>query len=160
MLFVAAAWFILSFVIGSAANQRGRSAVGWFLVSIFTTPLLAGVFLLLFPSLRDPASVDDKALQESIRKGPHPGTQQKRAVARVFISLAIVGSVIFLVVKGGGRNISQVNEQTALTQSAPERAQQEIAPTAHLLASVPSPSQKQTTLVPRGSEKPSFECAK
>lgn len=67
------AYFILSLVVGSAASQRGRNAFGWFLFSMLTTPLLAGVFLLLFPSLRDPTieltAVRDEELQKAIKKG-------------------------------------------------------------------------------------------
>lgn len=66
-------YLILSLVIGSAASQRGRNAFGWFLLSMLTTPLLAGVFLLLFPSLRDPTieatAVSDEELQRALKKG-------------------------------------------------------------------------------------------
>jgi uncharacterized protein YecT (DUF1311 family) len=131
MFFVFIVYFILSLVIGSAAAQRGRSAVGWFLVSILTTPLLAGVFLLLFPSLHDPASVDDRALQESINKGQAVGLPKKQAVGGFFVLLAVTGFAIFVIVKNGERDASQVNETSS-----------------------------EQTLVPRGSEKPSFDCSK
>lgn len=39
-------WFILSLVIGAAANSKGRNPAGWFLLSILLSPLLAGLFLL------------------------------------------------------------------------------------------------------------------
>src|SRR5260370_29170681 len=69
MFFVLIIWFSLSVVIGIAASQRGRDAFGWFLLSILTTPLLAGVLLLLFPPLRDYATwVNDQTLQGSIEK--------------------------------------------------------------------------------------------
>jgi hypothetical protein len=60
-------WVILSFVISGAAHERGRSAFGWFLFSICFSPLIAGLFLLLFPSM--PSSIDDQALQGSVRRG-------------------------------------------------------------------------------------------
>ena len=35
-------------LIGVAAKKRGRSGFLWFLFSFFTTPIIAGLFLLLF----------------------------------------------------------------------------------------------------------------
>jgi hypothetical protein len=64
MLLILIGWFILSFVIAGAAYERGRSAFGWFLFSIVFSPLIAGLFLLLFPPL---SSVDDQTLQGTIR---------------------------------------------------------------------------------------------
>jgi cytochrome bd-type quinol oxidase subunit 2 len=63
-------WGILAIFIGVAAEQRGRSGFGWFLVSLLLSPLMAGLLLALFPSLRDPRTeVDDAALEAAIRKG-------------------------------------------------------------------------------------------
>jgi Na+-transporting methylmalonyl-CoA/oxaloacetate decarboxylase gamma subunit len=85
-------------VIGSAASQRGRSAFGWFLLSILTTPLLAGIFLLLYPPSRDlPLSVDDNALQESISKGLSIEPQRKRGIGRLIVVLAILSFVIVVI---------------------------------------------------------------
>lgn len=64
MLFVLIGWLLLSLGIAGAAHERGRSAFGWFLISITWSPLIAGFFLLLFPAL---SSVDDQALQETTR---------------------------------------------------------------------------------------------
>jgi Na+-transporting methylmalonyl-CoA/oxaloacetate decarboxylase gamma subunit len=95
MFFVIIVWVVLSLVIGSAAGQRGRSAFGWFLLSILTTPLLAGIFLLLFPPLRDlTLSVDDEALQESISKGLSIETPRKRGIGRLIVVLAILSFII------------------------------------------------------------------
>lgn len=69
MLLLLLGWFILAVVIANAARQRGRNGFGWFLISIFTTPLLAGVLLLIFPPLLGPIdnpAVDDRALRNAI----------------------------------------------------------------------------------------------
>lgn len=63
-LFVFIGWVVLSFVIAGAAYERGRSAFGWFLFSICFSPLIAGLFLLLFPPI---SLIDDVVLQGSIR---------------------------------------------------------------------------------------------
>jgi len=97
MFFVITVWFVLSLVIASAAGQRGRSVVGWFLLSILTTPLLAGIFL-LFPPLRDlTLSVDDNALQESISKGLSIEPPRKRGIGRLIVVLAILSFVIVVI---------------------------------------------------------------
>ena len=46
-------YFILDVLIGVAASNRGRSGFGWFLLSAFTTPVVAGIVLLVLgPKVR------------------------------------------------------------------------------------------------------------
>jgi len=52
-LFGLIVWLVVSIVIATAASQRGRSGLAWFLFSIFLSPLIAGFCLLLFPPIRD-----------------------------------------------------------------------------------------------------------
>lgn len=40
-------YFIIDILIGVAASKRGRSGFGWFLLSAFTTPVVAGIALLV-----------------------------------------------------------------------------------------------------------------
>lgn len=64
-------WVIISVMVGIAANARGQSGFGWFLIAIFISPLLALLFLLAFPSqewLRTNKS-DDKELQRNVCRG-------------------------------------------------------------------------------------------
>jgi len=49
---VFAIWFVLAVFIAGAADSRGRSAFGWFVISIFLSPLLAVLLLLAFPNVR------------------------------------------------------------------------------------------------------------
>lgn len=51
ILFFLILWFVISVVIAGAASNRGRSGFGWFLLSFFFSPLLAGILLLLLPDL-------------------------------------------------------------------------------------------------------------
>ena len=62
-------WFILSFVVAGAANQRGFSAFGWFLFSLSFSPLIAGFCLLLFPAK---PTIDYQALAGAISKENEP----------------------------------------------------------------------------------------
>lgn len=39
--------FILSLLVGFWAGSKGRSSLGWFLISILTTPLIGSVALLI-----------------------------------------------------------------------------------------------------------------
>ena len=40
---------ILSGIVGVAANTRRRNAIGWFVLSVLITPLLAGLLLFALP---------------------------------------------------------------------------------------------------------------
>lgn len=108
-VFVLIGWVILSFVISGAAHERGRSAFGWFLFSICFSPLIAGLFLLLFPSMS--WSTDDQALKGSVRRGQKIDrailaaraaevAPQKRSVARWIFLLAAMMITVGLAAVG------------------------------------------------------------
>ncbi len=40
-------WFLFTFLVGYLAAQRGRSVLGWVLLSFFTSPLVAGLLVLI-----------------------------------------------------------------------------------------------------------------
>jgi hypothetical protein len=76
MLLVGIIWLVLTFVIGVAAERRGRSGFGWFLLALFLSPLIAGILLAAFPDknlralLEEPrrtAAVDERALLRNIK---------------------------------------------------------------------------------------------
>jgi hypothetical protein len=86
-------WFMLSFVIASAASQRGRGPFGWFLLSILTTPIVAALFLLLFPLLDNAAmsTVNDRSLGQAIEQAePSARKGFRPLIALVAIVLASV----------------------------------------------------------------------
>lgn len=43
-------WVLLSIACGIFADRRGRSGIGWFFISLFASPLIGGVFLLVLPA--------------------------------------------------------------------------------------------------------------
>ncbi len=45
-------WIMLAVVVGVAANTRGRSGLGWFLLSLLISPLIAGLLVLASPRVR------------------------------------------------------------------------------------------------------------
>jgi len=45
-------WFMFAIIVGIAANTRGRSGFGWFLLAVVISPLLAGLLVLALPDLR------------------------------------------------------------------------------------------------------------
>ena len=47
-------WLMLSGFVAVAANFRGRSGIGWFLISIIISPLLALILVLALPSVALP----------------------------------------------------------------------------------------------------------
>jgi len=45
-------YLVLAVVVGVAASARDRSGGGWFLLAVITSPLIAGVLVLLLPNRR------------------------------------------------------------------------------------------------------------
>src|SRR5262245_13116455 len=45
-------WFAFTFVVAVFANTRGRSAIGWWILAVIVSPLVAGLFLLAMRNLR------------------------------------------------------------------------------------------------------------
>jgi hypothetical protein len=84
-------WVVLAAIIGAAAGSRGRSSVGWFVLAVLLSPLIAGLLLAILPDLhtrglleslaRDSSAVDDAALERNIRAGlPRRTTGTGRAL--------------------------------------------------------------------------------
>jgi len=46
-------WIGIAVIVGVAANTRGRSGFGWFLLAVILSPLIAGLLVLALPTLRD-----------------------------------------------------------------------------------------------------------
>jgi hypothetical protein len=104
MVFVGIIWLILTFVIGVAAERRGRSGFGWFLLALFLSPLVAGILLAVFPDknlralLEEPrrnAAVDDRALLRNIQLGA--GSNNSLLPPVIFIgALAVVLGIVWI----------------------------------------------------------------
>lgn len=47
-------WCVLAVLVGVAAGQRGRSGIGFFVLSMVVSPLAGGLFLALMPNLAPP----------------------------------------------------------------------------------------------------------
>lgn len=57
-------WLLWSVLVGVFASKRGRSGIGWFLVSVVLSPLIAFIILLV---IRDIAS-EERAQLEAYRR--------------------------------------------------------------------------------------------
>lgn len=51
----AAYWFIASIIVGIIASSKDRSGLGYFFISLFFSPLLIGILILVLPSLKEQA---------------------------------------------------------------------------------------------------------
>ncbi|SRR6266567_511939 len=60
-MIIALVWIVFAILIAAAANSRGRSGFGWFLLAVVISPLLAGLFLLLLPNLTTQALLEEIA---------------------------------------------------------------------------------------------------
>jgi hypothetical protein len=85
-------WVALCFVVASAAGQRGRNSLGWFLFAVLLSPLLAGFALLLFPERKDdPSAIVGRIYVEGERE-PATVTLRRAVAAAVLVALlAAVG---------------------------------------------------------------------
>lgn len=45
------AWLVFTIVVGILANNKNRSVPGWVILSLFISPLLAGILLLVLPKI-------------------------------------------------------------------------------------------------------------
>jgi hypothetical protein len=112
-------WFVLSFVVANAASQRGRGKYDWFALSILTSPILAALFLLLFPPIHHQGgaySVDDQRLYAAIEiDEPYRGTGRGASIAvraTIFVTLVGLGG-LFIVAKSGQPELPRNDVSTA-----------------------------------------------
>jgi hypothetical protein len=59
-------WFGFAAIVGVAANSRGRSGGGWFLLAILISPLLAGLLILALPRVGAGSEAATLALQSQM----------------------------------------------------------------------------------------------
>jgi hypothetical protein len=88
-------WFMLSFVVANAASQRGRRAIDWFLLSLITSPVLAALFLLLFPPLprhEHPYQIEDRLQHKAVPIDERRQTTDDRA------SIATLWVIFFILI--------------------------------------------------------------
>jgi len=106
MIVIGIIWLVLTFVIGVAAERRGRSGFGWFLLALFLSPLIAGILLAAFPDkklralLEEPrrsAAVDDRALLQNIeRGGSNAARQTEGALTKLLVPAITIGALLWL----------------------------------------------------------------
>jgi hypothetical protein len=62
-------WVVVSIIVGVAAGSRGRNGIGWFLVAMCLSPVLALLLLLAFPPLKadENLKINDAELRKNIK---------------------------------------------------------------------------------------------
>jgi hypothetical protein len=68
-------WFVFAIIVGVAASKRGRNGGGWFILSLFVSPLLSGLLLLVLPRLNAQFQADGAVGQIPFRKLPGGGIE-------------------------------------------------------------------------------------
>ena len=63
-------WLVLSIVIGVAASKLGRGSGSWFMLSLLTSPLIAGLLLIAFGRVQVPYRPDGMLGQTPFRIMP------------------------------------------------------------------------------------------
>jgi uncharacterized membrane protein YhdT len=78
-LFILFIWIIISWIVGAAANSRGRSAIAWFLLALVVSPIIAVLLLIAFAPVKrrrqsiylDDLEAYDDELRKNIRRARH-----------------------------------------------------------------------------------------
>lgn len=69
-------WLVLAIIVGVAANTRGRSGFGWFLLAAIISPLIAGLLLLALPRISGVApKVEVRPPLPNPKPNPQPNPQ-------------------------------------------------------------------------------------
>ena len=102
-------WIVLAIIVGVAANTRGRSPVGWTLLALVVSPLIAGLLVLALPNMHVEFAVDEAALRRNVERPPRPFPWARLAVGIIFVSVIAAG--MWLSKNSGSATISP----TALT---------------------------------------------
>jgi hypothetical protein len=102
-------WIVLAIIVGVAANTRGRNPLGWTLLALVASPLIAGLLVLALPSLRSDFSVDDATLRGNVQRPP------LRFPWGIFaVGLAAISAIVFGIWVGKSPNDFSASP-TALT---------------------------------------------
>jgi len=78
-------WIVLAIIVGVAANTRGRSPVGWTLLALVVSPLIAGLLVLALPNMHTEFAVDENALRRNVR-GPRQSPWSRWALPIIVIA--------------------------------------------------------------------------
>jgi phosphate/sulfate permease len=94
-----AVWIVLSFVAGGIASAKGRSSVGYFLLSILLSPIIGILIAAAVPSLVyvDHSGVQRRVIRESELEDAD--TYVKRQVVAVAV-LAVIVVAVFISLSG------------------------------------------------------------
>jgi preprotein translocase subunit SecG len=121
-------WLILSFVVSNAAKERGRDKINWFALSIVASPVLAALFLLLFPPVVRqvvPYSTKDSALGQAINATEPDNREGSRVTIAIFaVVFTILGVVGVLVVERANQfdAVSSSRQQSTTSQMSISQA--------------------------------------
>lgn len=67
-------WFLFAVFVGAYGSSKGRSGLGWFLLAVLISPLLAALFCAIASDLKNPKQI-----------GPTPDTHVKCPDCREFV---------------------------------------------------------------------------
>jgi 4-amino-4-deoxy-L-arabinose transferase-like glycosyltransferase len=116
-------WAAMAFVVGVAAQNRGRSGVGWFLVSLFVTPIITGLLLLALPRIDHEVLAFERSRDANFRNLPsfhEPGRsaweRRTRLAVKILFLVAVAISGIILYFDHKERELAQ---QQSLNSSPP-----------------------------------------
>ena len=107
-------WICLAVVIGVAASHRGRSGVGWCLLSLLISPILTGILLFVLPRRDVLTNIATLAMIEATPEG----SRSRQLLAEHQAKLAQKGSAAWLVGSSSNRPWSSTSSSKTMFKVA------------------------------------------
>lgn len=117
-MFLITAWFVLALVVGGAATARGRNGLGWFVLSLIASPLIAILLLIAMPSLYwvDANGVQRRVVTErQSQLSDNPVTAKELLIAGMAI-----GAIVFAVSLANFLMSDQMTAQSVTVTGQPK----------------------------------------
>ena len=138
-------WIAFAIIVGVAANTRGRNGVGWFILAIVISPLIAGLLVLALPRLEKsivPAWPGLLGFTPSNLKLREQAKEQERIdsewKAGIFRPDGMVGGVPYrmlpngrvdALIQGGRVRFESLDNLRSMINAAPASQSEQITPT-------------------------------
>ncbi len=83
-------WFLFAIIVAVAANTRGRSGIGWFLMAVILSPAIAGLLVLALPWRESAFARSREAKLDRLIIEP----QRHVALMRLWLNRAIIAAAL------------------------------------------------------------------
>jgi hypothetical protein len=94
-------WVGLAIVVGVAANTRGRSGFGWFLLAVLISPLISGLLVLALPRVQEVPDVQISHAPHTEPSQPIISSEEDDSNREAFVPDGVFAGVPYKAIRGG-----------------------------------------------------------